>query len=68
MAKVTIRDIPLAGKRVLMRVDFNVPLEEKDGKMVVTSDTRIKETIPTIEYLVNQGAKVILMSLSLIHI
>src|SRR5512135_205639 len=62
MAKVTIRDIPLAGKRVLMRVDFNVPLEEKDGKMVVTSDTRIKETIPTIEYLVNQGAKLILMS------
>jgi len=62
MAKITIRDIPLAGKRVLMRVDFNVPLEEKDGKMIVTSDTRIKETIPTIEYLINQGTKLILMS------
>jgi len=62
MAKITIRDIPLAGKRVLMRVDFNVPLEEKDGKMIVTSDTRIKETIPTIEYLINQGTRLILMS------
>jgi len=62
MPKVTIRDIPLKGQRVFMRVDFNVPLEEKDGKMVITSDTRIKETIPTIEYLINQGARLILAS------
>ncbi len=62
MPKVTIRDIPLSGQRVFMRVDFNVPLEEKDGKMVITSDTRIKETIPTIEYLIKQGARLILAS------
>jgi phosphoglycerate kinase len=62
MPKVTIRDIPLSGQRVFMRVDFNVPLEEKDGKMVITSDTRIKETVPTIEYLIKQGARLILAS------
>ncbi len=62
MPKVTVRDIPLSGQRVFMRVDFNVPLEEKDGKMTITSDTRIRETIPTIEYLINQGARLILAS------
>ena len=62
MPKQTIRDIDLAGKRVLVRVDFNVPLDNKDGKMVITDDTRIKETLPTIQFLRDKGAKVILMS------
>ncbi len=62
MPKKTIRDIDPAGKRVLVRVDFNVPVEEKDGKQVITDDTRIKETLPTINYLLERGAKVILCS------
>jgi phosphoglycerate kinase len=60
MAKITIRDLPLKGKRVLVRVDYNVPLQEKDGKQVITNDTRIKETLPTIKYLVEQGARILL--------
>src|SRR3978361_1556443 len=57
MAKLSIRDLDLANKRVLIRVDFNVPLS-KDGS--ITDDTRIRETIPTIEYALRQQAKVIL--------
>jgi phosphoglycerate kinase len=62
MAKKSIRDIDVTGKRCLVRVDFNVPLDEKDGHMVITDDTRIKETLPTIKYLIEHGAKVILCS------
>ena len=60
MAKLSIRDIDLANKRVFIRVDFNVPLTE-DGK-IITDDTRIVATLPTIEYALRHKAKVILAS------
>jgi len=60
MAKLTIRDLNPHGKRVFVRVDYNVPLEEKDGAMVITDDMRIKATLPTLRRLIEQGAKIIL--------
>lgn len=62
MTKLSLTQTDLKGKRVLVRVDFNVPLEERDGKQVITDDTRIRETLPTINYLREHGAKVLLMS------
>jgi phosphoglycerate kinase len=60
MAKLTLKDLNVRGKRVLVRVDYNVPLEEKDGQMVITDATRITETLPTLRSLIEQGGKLIL--------
>lgn len=60
MAKLTVRDLDVTGKRVLMRVDYNVPMEEKDGRMVINDTTRIKETLPTLKLLTDKGARLIL--------
>jgi len=59
----TIKDLPIENKRVFIRVDFNVPLEEQpDGTMVITDDARIVEALPTIKHALERGARVILAS------
>ena len=59
MLKKTIEDLDLNGKRVLIRVDFNVPLDEHGQ---ITDDARIRKTLPTIRYALSNGARLILMS------
>ncbi|MBP8253046.1 MAG: phosphoglycerate kinase, partial [Herpetosiphon sp.] len=59
MNKQTIRDVDWNGKRALVRVDFNVPLDKSQH---VTDDTRIRAAVPTIQYLLDHGASVVLMS------
>ena len=59
MNKKTIADIDVKGKRVLVRVDYNVPLDENGA---ITDDARIRETIPTLRYLLDNGARVVLMA------
>jgi len=59
LGKMTIEDLPIKGKRIFIRVDFNVPL---DSNMVITDDRRIRSTLPTINYAIDEGAKVILAS------
>lgn len=60
MEKKTVRDIQIEGKRVFVRVDFNVPLDKSTGE--ITDDSRIRLTLPTIKHLISQGAKTILAS------
>ncbi len=62
MAKLSVCDVDVRGKRVLVRVDFNVPTEVRGGKVRVADDTRIRESLPTINYLRDHGAKTILMA------
>ncbi|MCK4641595.1 MAG: phosphoglycerate kinase, partial [Candidatus Marinimicrobia bacterium] len=59
MARLTIDDLQVNGKKILVRVDFNVPLDEKQN---VTDDFRIRAALPTINKLLNDGGRVILMS------
>jgi phosphoglycerate kinase len=60
MDKLSVNELNVKNQRVLVRVDYNVPMEEKDGKMIINDDTRIKETLPTLRLLVEKEAKVIL--------
>ena len=73
MPKLSVRDLEVRGKRLLVRVDFNVPTEERDGKSAsrtdssrgeirITDDTRVRESLPTINWLREHGARTILMS------
>ena len=60
MAKLSVNDLYLQGKRVLTRVDYNVPMAEQDGAMVINDDTRIRATLPTLKVMIEKGAKIIL--------
>ena len=63
MSYLSIRDLDLKGKRVFIRVDFNVPLQKNEqGVMEITSDKRIKASLPTIQYALDHGAGLILAS------
>jgi phosphoglycerate kinase len=60
MAKLNVNDLDVRDRRVFVRVDYNVPMEERDGKMVINDATRIEATLPTLNVLIKQGAKIIL--------
>jgi phosphoglycerate kinase len=60
MAKLTVNDLSVRGRRVFVRVDYNVPMEEKDGQMIINDLARIQETLPTLDLLIRQGARLIL--------
>jgi 3-phosphoglycerate kinase len=62
MPKLSVRDLELKGRRVLVRVDFNVPTEEVEGGIRITDDTRIRESLPTIKLLREKGARVVLLA------
>lgn len=62
MAKLTVQDLDVLNRSVFVRVDYNVPMEEKEGRMLINDDTRIRETLPTLELLKRKGAKIILAS------
>jgi 3-phosphoglycerate kinase len=62
MPKLSVRDLDVRGRRVLVRVDFNVPTKEIEGEVRITDDTRIRESLPTIELLRRKGAKVVLLA------
>jgi phosphoglycerate kinase len=60
MAKLTVNGLEVRGKRVFVRVDYNVPMAEQDGKMVINDTTRIEATLPTLELLIQGGARLVL--------
>jgi len=62
MPKLSVRDLEVKGRRVLVRVDFNVPTEEVDGGIRITEDTRIRESLPTIKLLREKGARIVLLA------
>src|ERR1700724_1315112 len=62
MPKLSVRDLEVKGRRVLVRVDFNVPTEEVEGGIRITDDTRIRESLPTIKLLRERGAKGVLLA------
>jgi phosphoglycerate kinase len=62
MPKLSVRDLEVKGRRVLVRVDFNVPTEEVEGGIRITDDTRIRESLPTIKLLREKGARVVLLA------
>lgn len=62
MAKLTIEDLDVKGKKVLMRVDFNVPLKEEDGEVEVANDNRIVAALPSIKYVLDNGGRAVVFS------
>jgi 3-phosphoglycerate kinase len=62
MPKLSVRDLEVKGRRVLVRVDFNVPTEEVEGGIRITDDTRIRESLPTIKLLREKGGRVVLLA------
>jgi phosphoglycerate kinase len=62
MEKLSVRELEVKGRRVLVRVDFNVPIEEVDGNIRIMDHTRIRESLPTIQFLRAKGPKLILLA------